>query len=233
MANASEHHVTLRISRTNGGPTDFALVAGPNTSVLDLLFAAQREQDRTLVFRSSCRIGVCGSCAIRVNGREALACRTRALDAGPEISLEPLRHLPVVRDLAVDLVPFRAAYAAVSPALAPTAAMLAAPAARAPALADRAGGTGDCITCGACYSACDRVADTLGYPGAAAFIRAGALIADPRDAIHAERLAVLAPWLDCPDDSACTDVCPKGLRHGPVVVWLRGMQVNQTADERR
>lgn len=223
--------VTLHVRRSHGGAETFALVAGPNTSVLDLLFAAQRHHDRTLVFRYSCRIGVCGSCTVRINGREGLACRTRALDAGAEIHLEPLRYLPVVRDLAVDLVPFRAAYSIAMPALVPTAASAAEPAARAPVLPELAGGTGDCITCGACYSACERVGSLPGYPGPAAFIRAGYLVADPRDAAHGARLAALAPWLDCPEEAACTDVCPKGLRHQPVVAWLRGAMENGNAED--
>jgi succinate dehydrogenase/fumarate reductase iron-sulfur protein len=229
--------VALHVRRSDGGVSTFSLPTGRNTSVLDLLFEAQRRHDRTLVFRYSCRIGVCGSCAVRINGREGLACRTRALDVGPSIDLEPLRHLPVVRDLAVDLTPFWAALALVSPALSPTDEMRAAPNARAPSLVDLAGGTGDCITCAACFSACERVETRSGYPGAAAFIRAASLISDPRDAVGPSRLAALSPWLDCPDDATCTDICPKGLRHLPVVQWLRQLihedEPPMHADERR
>lgn len=219
MAASSAMAVTLRIRRSPGGPEQFALEAGPFTSVLDLLFAVQRRFDRSLVFRFACRIGVCGSCAVRINGREGLACRTRAIDVGPEIALEPLRHLPVVRDLAVDLRPFRAAYAAALPALRPSAAMRTAPMPRAPALPE-IGGRGDCITCAACYSASETVAAAPGYPGAAALIRAASLLADPRDGAHAERIGALAPWLEF-DDPGATAVCPKGLRHEPALAWLR------------
>ncbi|MCL6506355.1 MAG: 2Fe-2S iron-sulfur cluster binding domain-containing protein, partial [Bryobacteraceae bacterium] len=204
--------VTLRVARTHGGLETFRLAAGENTSVLDLLFAAQREHDRSLVFRSSCRIGVCGSCAVRVNGREALACRTRARDVGPEIALAPLRHLPVVRDLAVDLVPFRAAMSELMPALSPSAEMGRATRPRAPVLVERAGGTGDCITCAICYSAAETVASVPGYPGPAAFIRAAALLEDPRDGAQEQRRAAVRRWLTTPDDPHATEVCPKGLR---------------------
>jgi succinate dehydrogenase/fumarate reductase iron-sulfur protein len=213
--------VTLRVTRSHGGVSSFALMAGENTSVLDLLFMAQREQDRTMVFRSSCRIGVCGSCGVRINGREGLACRTRARDMGTEIVLAPLRHLPVVRDLAVDLVPFRAATSELLPALVPSQGMRRADKPRAPALVERAGGTGDCITCGICYSASEAVADVPGYPGPAAFIRAAALLEDPRDGAHEQRRAAVHRWLTAPDDATATEVCPKGLRHGPVMDWLR------------
>jgi succinate dehydrogenase/fumarate reductase iron-sulfur protein len=214
--------VTLRVTRSHGGAASFALEAGENTSVLDLLFMAQREHDRTLVFRYSCRIGVCGSCGVRINEREGLACRTRARDAGPEIALAPLRHLPPVRDLAVDLAPFRAAMSELMPALLPSAAIARATAPHAPALADRAGGSGDCITCGICYSASATVAESPGYPGPAAFIRAATLLEDPRDGAHLERRDAVDRWLAAPDDADATEVCPKGLRHGPVMDWLRG-----------
>lgn len=211
--------VTLRVRRSHGGQERFTLEAGPFTSLLDLLLTAQRRYDRSLVFRFACRIGVCGSCAVRINGREGLACRTRAHDAGPEITLEPLRHLPVVRDLAVDLRPFRAAYAAALPALRPTAVVRDAPAPLAPALPE-IGGRGDCIACAACYSASGTVAAVPGYPGAAALLRAASLLADPRDGAHAERAAALAPWLAF-DDPGATAVCPKGLRHEPALAALR------------
>jgi succinate dehydrogenase/fumarate reductase iron-sulfur protein len=227
---AADGTVTLTVGRSHGGRESFTLAAGANTSVLDLLFAAQREHDRTLVFRFSCRIGVCGSCAVRVNGREALACRTRARDAGPTIRLEPLRHLPVVRDLAVDLAPFRSGLERALPAFRPVPAVRDAAAPRPAAVPEIAGGTGDCITCAACWSACARVAREPGYPGAAALIRAAALLTDPRDAAHEQRLAALTPSLSGEDD-ACTAVCPKGLRHEPVRAWLREQLKNEgTAD---
>jgi succinate dehydrogenase/fumarate reductase iron-sulfur protein len=220
--------VTLRVRRSHGGQERFTLEAGPFTSVLDLLFAAQRRFDRSLVFRFACRIGVCGSCAVRINGREGLACRTRAVAVGPEIALEPLRHLPVVRDLAVDLRPFRAAYAAALPALRPTAAVRDAPGPVAPALPE-IGGHGDCIACAVCYSASETVAAVPGYPGAAAFLRAAALLTDPRDGAHAERAATIAPWLAF-DDPSATTVCPKGLRHEPALAWLRAVAARAGAD---
>jgi succinate dehydrogenase/fumarate reductase iron-sulfur protein len=219
VAASSTMAVTLRVRRSDGGPELFPLEAGPFTSVLDLLFAAQRRFDRSLVFRFACRIGVCGSCAVRINGREGLACRTRVVEVGQEITLEPLRHLPVVRDLAVDLRPFRAAYTATLPALRPTAVMRAAPAPQAPVLPEL-GGRGDCIACAACYSASETVATVPGYPGAAALLRAASLLADPRDGAHAERAAALTPWLAF-DDPGATAVCPKGLRHEPALAWLR------------
>lgn len=215
--------VTLRVWRSHGGPAKFVLAAGENTSVLDLLFEAQRHHDRTLVFRFSCRIGVCGSCAVRMNGREGLACRTRALTLGPLIELAPLRNLPVVRDLAVDLVPFRRAMDTLIPAFVPAEEIRSAPVPRAPVLPEPGGSTSDCIACAACYSASDTVTTTPGYPGPAAFIRAADLLTDPRDSARAERLATVRRWLAVADDVRATEVCPKGLRHGPLIDLLRQM----------
>src|ERR1700687_2436077 len=79
-------------------------------SVLDALFAVQREAAPDLAFRFSCRVGMCGSCAMVVNGRERPTCSTLVKTIGTERRIEPLRNLPVVRDLAVALAPFFNSY---------------------------------------------------------------------------------------------------------------------------
>ncbi|HVV00900.1 MAG TPA: 2Fe-2S iron-sulfur cluster-binding protein, partial [Verrucomicrobiae bacterium] len=83
--------------------------AGEKASVLDLLFALQRGPCPDLAFRFSCRVGMCGSCAMVVNGRERLTCSTLVKEVGAKLKIQPLRNLPVTRDLAVDLKPFFAA----------------------------------------------------------------------------------------------------------------------------
>src|SRR5471032_3268277 len=83
---------------------------GERASVLDALFAAQRTSAPDLAFRFSCRVGMCGSCAMVVNGRERLTCSTLVKTVGTDLRIEPLRNLPVIRDLAVSLKPFFAAY---------------------------------------------------------------------------------------------------------------------------
>src|SRR2546423_1319387 len=87
----------------------FDVDAGPDTTVLDALVEIQRRRDPTLAFRYACRVGMCGSCAMVVNGRERWACRTRlaSLGAGP-VSVRPLYHFPLLRDLVVDMAPFTA-----------------------------------------------------------------------------------------------------------------------------
>src|SRR5437588_8075955 len=83
---------------------------GSKASILDALFALQRGPCPDLAFRFSCRVGMCGSCAVVVNGRERLTCTTLINAVGSKLRIEPLRNLPVIRDLAVDLKPFFQAY---------------------------------------------------------------------------------------------------------------------------
>src|SRR5690348_17647087 len=86
------------------------LEVAEKASILDTVFALQRGPCPDLAFRFSCRVGMCGSCAMVVNGRERLTCSTLVKTVGDKLRLQPLRNLPVVRDLAVDLKPFFAAY---------------------------------------------------------------------------------------------------------------------------
>ena len=79
-----------------------------NTTILDVLIRIQKEQDSTLAFRYACRVNMCGSCAVVINGREGLACKTNVSDFSKNVALtiRPLNHFPVVKDLVVDMDPF-------------------------------------------------------------------------------------------------------------------------------
>jgi fumarate reductase iron-sulfur subunit len=126
---------TLRVFRwrEDGGERfdEFDVDTGPETTVLDALVDVQRSADSTLAFRYACRVGMCGSCAMVVNGRERWACRTRlaALDAATMgltaarsnvVTVRPLYHFPLIRDLVVDMTPFRQRMADVRGALVPS-----------------------------------------------------------------------------------------------------------------
>ena len=78
------------------------------TTILDVLLRVQREQDPSLAFRYACRVNMCGSCGMVINGRDALACKTNVSNfpPGTEITLRPMNHFPVIRDLVVDMEPF-------------------------------------------------------------------------------------------------------------------------------
>jgi len=221
---------TLSVYRWSAGRRErwqaYAVEAGPDTTVLDALVEIQRRQDPTLAFRYACRVGMCGSCAMVVNGRERWACRTRlaTLPAGP-VTVRPLYHFPLLRDLVVDMAPFTAKLRDVGAALAP--APDAEPYALIPAgSAERRDidPAIECIGCGMCVSACTMVAHNPRFPGPAALNRAFTLARDSRDAGGEARWAVLLSddaLARCHGQGNCTEVCPMGLAPTTSIIRLR------------
>ena len=223
---------TVRVFRWSEGGDErfdtFDIAAGPETTVLDALVEAQRAQDPTLAFRYACRVGMCGSCAMVVNGRERWACRTRlsALDAG-EVTVRPLYHFPLIRDLVVDMAPFRTRMASVGGALEP--------AADAPAYAVVSRDSRErreideaieCIGCGMCVSACTIAAHDERFPGPAALNRAFTLQMDHRDGAKDARWSVLLSddgLARCHGQGNCTEVCPMELAPSTSILRLRRM----------
>jgi len=204
----------------------YEVEAGADTTVLDALVAIQREQDPTLALRYACRVGMCGSCAMVVNGRERWACRTRlaSVPAGP-VSIRPLYHFPLLRDLVVDMAPFAAKLRAVGGALVPAAA--AEPYALIPADSPERreiDASIECIGCGMCVSACTIVAHNERFPGPAALNRAFTLLRDSRDAGRQTRWSVLLAddaLARCHGQGNCTEVCPMGLAPTTSIIRLR------------
>jgi fumarate reductase iron-sulfur subunit len=222
----------LRVFRWSPGGAErwqrYEVAAGPDTTVLDALVAIQREQDPTLALRYACRVGMCGSCALVVDGRERWACRTRlaALGAG-EPTVRPLYHFPLLRDLVVDMAPFARRLAAVGAALAPRAD--AAPYAEVPstsAARREIDAAIECIGCGMCLSACTLVASNPRFPGPAALNRVFTLALDARDAAGEARWRVLLgddALARCHGQGNCTEVCPMGLAPTASILRLRAM----------
>jgi succinate dehydrogenase / fumarate reductase iron-sulfur subunit/fumarate reductase iron-sulfur subunit len=192
--------------------------------VLDALLAVQRDHDPSLGFRFSCRVAMCGTCTVRVDGRSALACQT---PLGPDVStvrIDPAAGLPVIRDLIVDTAPFWEQWARVIPFT--PADESSEPAVIPPDSPERelAGPALDCIACGACYSSCGIAGSGRDFIGPAALQRAMVLIADSRDGAAGERLEAIASSgsLDrCHYMYACTGVCPKGLDPAKAIRQLR------------
>jgi fumarate reductase iron-sulfur subunit len=190
-----------------------------NQTILDVVSEIQREQDPTLSYRFACRVGMCGSCAMVVNGRPRWTCRTRVsevVNAGGQLRLEPLRNLTVVKDLAVEMTQFfdkwRDAHGAFEPSAAPARDFAVVP----PSTPQRqaADAAIECIGCGVCYSACDVVAWDEDYLGPAALNRAWTLVNDVRDAGREARLAAVAGDAGCHachTHMSCTSFCPKGI----------------------
>jgi len=188
-------------------------------TVLDVVTHIQRALDPTLAYRFACRVGMCGSCAMTVNGVARWTCRThidKAVRNGNQIEIGPLRNLPIVRDLATDMREFFDKWA-------------------------RAKGSFEgkrtrkddfnlisqenenrkqvdaaieCIGCGVCYSACDVVSWNPEYLGPAALNRAWTLVKDDRDTAGVERLRAVAGDAGCHSchtHMSCTEHCPKQL----------------------
>lgn len=212
--------VTYRftIARTDpGAVTAFTLQLDCRMTILDVLFIIQREHDSSLSFRCACRVGMCGTCAMRINWMPRLACQTRVETLNSEsIVIEPLATLPVTKDLVVDLGPFFAKWKKVRPALHPKNKDSKQLAIVPPdsEFGRQAQAKRDCITCGACYSVCGIVGSNEDYLGPAAINRAMLRLLDPRDGNVDERLKILndetGVWR-CHTQFNCVAACPKGI----------------------
>ncbi|MDO8539290.1 MAG: succinate dehydrogenase/fumarate reductase iron-sulfur subunit [Opitutaceae bacterium] len=208
-----------------------AVEVAERASILDALFALQRGPIPDLAFRFSCRVGMCGSCAMVVNGREQLTCSTLVKSIGPTLKIEPLRNLPVVRDLAVDLAPFFAAYQKTLPHFTPRADLDPKEFYRLPhdrpewkALNHQP----QCIDCAACYSGCTLVTLRPRYTGPMALHRALSLIVDPRDSRREERLQLVSQEdgaLRCHTLGNCHDVCPRGISPTQSIERIKRMAI--------
>jgi succinate dehydrogenase / fumarate reductase iron-sulfur subunit len=182
-------------------------------TVLDALFKIQQTQDKTLSFRYSCRLAMCGSCALVIKGREGLACKTMVKDQGSgPIYVDPLRHIPVIKDLTVDLKLLMKTLKKIEPYFVPKSSAPE-PAKIKPTSRERKviGLNTECISCGSCVSSCTMMYWNPDYMGPMGLNRAFCLIADSRD-MTGERLTRIAGESGvyrCHMEFNCTDVCPK------------------------
>ena len=207
---------------------EYEIEAGADTTVLDALVEIQQGRDPSLAFRYACRVGMCGSCGMVVNGRERWACRTPLSTLGrSRITVRPLYHFPVLRDLVVDMAPFTARMRAVGAAFAPGDGER-----RYARIGSGSGerreidGAIECIGCGLCVSACTIVAHNSRFPGPAALNRAFTLQRDRRDAAQRARWGVLLSddaLARCHGQGNCTEVCPMGLAPTRSIIRLRQM----------
>ena len=213
--------VQLRIRRFNpeldeeSHWEEYALDAEPSDRVLDLLHQVKWYRDGTLTFRRSCAHGVCGSDAMLINGRNRLACEYLVKDAGRRISVEPLRGVPVVKDLLVDMEDFWAKYRAAMPYLVNDEVPEDGKERRqSPADRQLYEDTSRCIMCAACTTACPVFWTNPDYVGPAAIVNAHRFIFDSRDTAHEERLELMADadgvWR-CRTVFNCVEACPRGI----------------------
>ncbi|MBT0566820.1 succinate dehydrogenase iron-sulfur subunit [Williamsia sp. CHRR-6] len=226
--------VTLKIARFDpenpdaAGWESFRVPALKTDRLLNLLLYVKGYLDGTLTFRRSCAHGVCGSDAMRINGVNRLACKLLMKDLLPKdksgnldknkevtITVEPIRGLPVEKDLVVDMEPFFDAYRAIKPFLItsgnePTRERIQSSADR-----HRFDDTTKCILCACCTTSCPVFWNEGSYFGPAAIVNAHRFIFDSRDEGAAERLDILngidGVWR-CRTTFNCTDACPRGIQ---------------------
>ncbi|OOG27692.1 succinate dehydrogenase/fumarate reductase iron-sulfur subunit [Thioalkalivibrio denitrificans] len=232
--------LTVRVWRGDeqGGFQTFEVPRLESQTVLDVVSHIQRQLDPTLAYRFACRVGMCGSCAMTVNGKARWTCRTHVAKVAADGNLElaPLAHLPVVRDLVTDMSAFFDKWARARGQFHPTATRKDPFARIRPDSAQRINADAgiECIGCGVCYASCDVVQWRPDYLGPAALNRAWTLVNDERDGAQAERLRAVAGDAGCHachTHLSCTERCPKhisptagiaGLKRAAMKAALRG-----------
>jgi succinate dehydrogenase / fumarate reductase, iron-sulfur subunit len=193
---------------------EYDVEAEPVDRVLDVLETVKGHLDDSLAFRRSCAHGVCGSDAMRINGRNRLACKMLVKDIGAAMTVEPIMGLRVIKDLIVDMDPFFAKYRSIIPYLCnddppPEKERLQSPEER-----ERFDETTKCILCAACTTSCPSFWATEEYIGPAAMVQAHRFIFDSRDQAAAERLQILdhdSGVYRCHTIFNCTDACPRDI----------------------
>ncbi len=215
--------ITVKIFRYNpekdqrGNYVTYKVEADPNDRVLDVLEYIKGKTDGALSFRRSCAHGVCGSDAMRINGRNRLACKVLVRDVGADITIEPLLGMKVKKDLIVDMEPFFDNYKKMKPYLINDSPLpengrerLQSPEQRA-----RFDEATKCILCAACTTSCPSFWASDQYFGPAAFVAAHRFVFDSRDEGASQRLMVLAETdgtVRCHTAYNCTEACPREIQ---------------------
>ena len=224
----SELTVSLWRGGEKGRYETYKVPLRENQTVLDVVTFVQRHLDPTLSYRFACRVGMCGSCAMTVNGRPRWTCRTHVsrVAARGQLEIGPLENLPVIKDLTTDMRPFFEKWQQAKGAFVPsrsrredfapirpdTPARIAADAAI------------ECINCAICYAACDTVRWNSGYLGPAALNRAWTLVNDARDGATSERLQAVAAsggCHACHSHQSCQELCPQQLNPTASIAGLK------------
>ncbi|MEP6938292.1 MAG: succinate dehydrogenase iron-sulfur subunit [Rudaea sp.] len=200
--------------------------------VLDALIKIKNEVDSTLTFRRSCREGICGSCAMNIDGNNTLACTKAIEDCNGDVKVYPLPHMPVVKDLVPDLTHFYAQYASIKPWLR-TQTPPPPDGERLQSKGDRAklDGLYECILCACCSTACPSYWwNSDKYLGPAVLLQAYRFIADSRDEDTGARLDDLEDPFKlyrCHTIMNCTNTCPKGLNPAKAIGEIKKLMVER------
>lgn len=216
-------NVILKIQRYNPDTDkepyeqEYTVDVSPNERLLDALMKVKRFQDGSLGFRKSCAHGVCGSDGMRINGKDGLACKTLVKDVatndGDVVTVAPLNHMKVLRDLIVEQDEFFDKYRSIKPYLINDEKVAKE---RVQSQEERSvyDDTTNCILCASCYSACPVLEKKPQFIGPAACAQAFRFIADSRDRAKNERLEMLhtseGVWA-CETHYKCTECCPRSI----------------------
>ncbi len=211
------HTDTYDIDMDNCGPM-----------VLDALIKIKNEIDPTLTFRRSCREGICGSCAMNIDGTNTLACTKGVDECKGDVAVYPLPHMSVVKDLVPDMTHFYAQYASVEPWLkTKTPVSLAAERLQSKEDREKLDGLYECILCACCSTSCPSYWwNSNKYLGPAILLQSYRWLADSRDEATGERLDSLEDPFKlyrCHTIMNCTNTCPKGLNPGKAIGEIKKM----------
>ncbi len=193
--------------------------------VLDALLKIKNEIDPTLALRRSCREGICGSCAMNIDGRNTLACTKPIADIAGDIKIYPLPHQPIIKDLVSDLDNFYRQYASVEPWLKNDAPAPERERRQSVEQRKQLDGLYECILCACCSTSCPSYWwNPERYLGPAALLNAWRWIADSRDDASQQRLEALDDPFKlyrCHTIMNCTDACPKGLNPAKAIAEIK------------
>ena len=206
----------------------FRVPAQENQTILDVVAWIQQNLDATLSYRFACRVGMCGSCAMMVNGIPRWTCRThvKAATSDSKLTIAPLRNLPVIKDLATDMDPFFDKWIAAEGVHHPTRSRDDGIEQIDPQDSERAEANAgiECINCSICYAACDTVAGNADYLGPAALQRAWTLYNDARDAGRTTILDAVSGTggcHNCHSQGSCSHHCPNDLNPMAAIAGLK------------
>ncbi|MBL8381310.1 MAG: succinate dehydrogenase/fumarate reductase iron-sulfur subunit [Burkholderiales bacterium] len=226
----SEEVIKVRVwrGRAEGRFVEYEVPRQESQTVLDVVTHVQRSLDPTLAYRFACRVGMCGSCAMTVNGQARWTCRThveKVVEDG-RLEIAPLANLPIIKDLATDMREFFDKWARAKGRFKGTATRSDEFAVVPPATpARQAADAGiECIGCGVCYASCDVVGWRPDFLGPAALNRAWTLINDVRDSDNRERLAAVAGDAGCHvchTQGSCSERCPKAIEPTAGIAGLK------------
>ncbi len=243
MQSIPPDNILVRVWRgdaARGELVEYDVPRQPAQTILDVVTWIQRHLDPSLSYRFACRVGMCGSCAMMVNGEPRWTCRTHVARVLQDnrVAIEPLRNLPLIKDLACDMSEFFAKWQRAEGHFRGHATREDPVAAIAPDSTQRRAASAaiECINCAICYASCDTVTWNPDYLGPAALNRAWSLQNDERDRSRLERLVAIAAdggCFQCHSQQGCAHYCPNELNPTVSISGLKRMAVSGFLQHRR